>query len=69
MIGLTAFGEIIMLFMHLISLKFTQANISDDESKMYGYIILAVVGSYVAINWVIVIVVTVYNMKDNCKIK
>jgi hypothetical protein len=36
---------------------------------MYGYIILAVVGSYVAINWVIVIVVTIFNMKDSCKIK
>jgi hypothetical protein len=61
MIILTAMGEVVLLILHLISIAFLNDNLSDSKSNMLGYIVIAIVGLYILVNWV---VVAVFMYKD-----
>lgn len=69
MLILTAFGEFIMLALHLISLVFLDENLSTQRITMLSWVVLVMVGLYILINWVIVIVITVMDLKASCKRK
>ncbi|CDW80137.1 UNKNOWN [Stylonychia lemnae] len=64
MMILTAYGEGLLLFLHVFSILFLDKDIPEEKSNMYGWIIILVIGVYIIINWVVIIIVTVSQMKE-----
>lgn len=60
---LTAAGEGLMLFLHLISIYFLNDDLPDYKANRVGFLIIAIVGLYILVNWLIVIYITVMDMK------
>lgn len=68
MIILTAYGEIILLILHLITIAFLDETLSTKTTNMLAWVVLVLVGTYILVNWVIIIIVTVIDMRASCKI-
>eukprot|EP00347_Sterkiella_histriomuscorum_P010294 403376857 len=64
MIILTSLGEIVLLFLHMFSYVFIDENLPEEKANQYGYLILVVVGLYILANWVVIITITVKQMKQ-----
>ena len=60
---LTAAGEFIMLFLHLISIYFLDETLDENKANTIGWVINCLVGAYILINWGIVIALTVMDLK------
>lgn len=63
MIALTACGEAILLFLHLFSMVFLDENLSEEKSNRYGWFVIVLVGLYILVNWVIILTITIINLK------
>ena len=66
---LTAAGEIMLLVVHLISLAFLNQDMPEDKINQIGWVLLVLVGLYIIVNWVIVVIMTILNIRDNMKAK
>lgn len=64
MVVLTAAGEAMLLVLHLISVAFLDETMSEAKSNQLGWFVIALVGLYILVNWVVVLTFTV---KDLCK--
>ena len=67
MIILTAAGEAMLLILHLISIAFLDETMKEDTSNKIGWFIIVLVALYIMVNWTVVVVITVINMKQNYK--
>ena len=56
---LTALGEAILLFLHVFSILFLDDNLEEEKLNNYGWFILIIIGLYVALNWIIIITITI----------
>ena len=59
MIVLTAFGEGLLLFLHLFSIVFLDEELPEEKANSYGWLMLVIVGLYILINWVVILTITV----------
>lgn len=63
MIVLTALGEGILVFLHLFSLVFLDEDLPDEKVNQYGWVILVTIGLYIVSNWVIILKITLGQLK------
>eukprot|EP00347_Sterkiella_histriomuscorum_P005534 403356244 len=64
MIILTAFGEGVLLFLHLYSILFLDEDLPEEKSNSYGWFMICIIGLYILTNWVVIIVITVKQLKQ-----
>lgn len=64
MIILTAAGEGLLVFLHLFSLVFLQDDLPEEKSNTYGWLMLVIIGLYILINWVVILVITIKQLKQ-----
>ncbi|CDW91263.1 fu domain containing protein [Stylonychia lemnae] len=67
MIILTAYGEGLILFLHIFSSLFLDDNLSEEKSNLYGWLVIVIIGLYILTNWTVIIIITVIQMKQNWK--
>ena len=63
MLLLTAAGEGMLLVIHLLSIPFLNPDLSVKTSTKLGWLIVVLTGLYILVNWIVVIAITVADMK------
>ncbi|CDW89713.1 fu domain containing protein [Stylonychia lemnae] len=67
MIVLTALGEVLLLFLHIFSLVFLDENLTEEVENQYGWFIIIIIGFYILANWVIIVTLTIKQLRQKCK--
>ena len=59
MMILTAYGEGLLLFLHIFSAAFIDDNLPEETAYLYGWLVIVIIGIYILTNWVVIISITV----------
>lgn len=62
-------SEIVLIVLHLFSNIFLDPELTEEESMGHGWIVMALVGSYILFNWGVVIYILTGNIRRSCKEK